>query len=194
MKLALFDFDGTITTHDSLRDFLLLSFGHLGFAGKILPVSPWILCYLLGVADNQRVKEKVSKRFFGGMEVEEFEKLAKPFALEHLPKIVRPKALEKLRWHKAEGHRVVLVSASFTDYLKYWCEVEGIEIISTQLEVVNGVYTGCFSTPNCWGPEKVTRINEYLNLEEYQEIYAYGDSRGDQEMLSLAQHPHYRPF
>lgn len=194
MKLALFDFDGTITTHDSFRDFLLLIFGYSGFLTRILPVLPWILCYLFGIANNQRVKEKVSESFFNRMEVQEFGCLAKAFALKHLPTIVRPKALEKLRWHKEQGHRVILVSASFTDYLKYWCEAEEIELISTQLEEHNGMYTGRFATPNCWGPEKVNRIKAHLNLEDYDEIYAYGDSRGDKEMLALAHHPHYRPF
>ncbi len=194
MKLALFDFDGTVTTHDSLRDFLFLSFGSIKFLGKILPVSPWILAYLLKIADNQRVKEMVSVQFFKGMCTKEFESLARPFALEHLPKIVRPKALEKLNWHKEQGHRIILVSASFTDYLKYWCEEQEIELISTQLEIKDGHYTGKFATANCWGPEKVKRIKAEVNLEDYQLIYAYGDSRGDKEMLELAQEKGFRVF
>ena len=52
MKLALFDFDGTITTHDSYREFLLFSFGKMRFITGILRVSPWLLAYLLRLVSN----------------------------------------------------------------------------------------------------------------------------------------------
>ncbi|MDD3000739.1 MAG: HAD-IB family hydrolase [Candidatus Riflebacteria bacterium] len=194
MNLALFDFDGTITTHDSLRDFLLYAFGIKHCIKKLAPVSPMILGYLFGIADNQKVKTEVSKSFFSQMAESEFSTVAKRFATEELDKIVKKSAIEKIAWHKSNKDRVIVVSASFTDYLKYWCEKEGLELISTRLEVKDGKLTGYFSTPNCWGKEKVRRINEYLNIKDFEKIYAYGDSKGDLEMLNLAHEKGYRIF
>jgi phosphatidylglycerophosphatase C len=194
MNLALFDFDGTITTHDSLRDFLLYSFGIKHCIKKLVPISPMIFGYLLGIADNQKVKTEVSKSFFSQMHESEFSLIAKKFATEELDKIVKKSALEKIAWHKSNGDRIIVVSASFSDYLKYWCEKEGLELISTRLEIKDGKLTGYFSTPNCWGKEKVRRINEYLNVKDFSKIYAYGDSKGDLEMLKLAHEKGYRIF
>jgi phosphatidylglycerophosphatase C len=194
MNLALFDFDGTITTHDSLRDFLLYSFGLKRCIKKLAPVSPMILAYLLGIADNQKVKTEVTKSFFSQMPESEFILLAKKFAEEELPKIVKKSATEKIAWHKSMGDRIIVVSASFSDYLKFWCEKEELELISTRLEIKNGRLTGYFSTPNCWGKEKVVRINAHLNLRDFSKIYAYGDSKGDFEMLKLADEKGYRIF
>jgi phosphoserine phosphatase len=70
----------------------------------------------------------------------------------------------------------------------------GIEIISTEIEISNNKITGKLSTANCYGPEKVNRLKKLLSMDDYSTIYAYGDSKGDREMLALAQHPHFKPF
>ena len=193
-SLALFDFDGTITTHDSFRDFLLFFFGKWRFMLGCLRAAPWLIAFLLRLINNQTAKQQVTRIFFAGMPQKNFEEKAKAFATGILNDIVRPAAVEKIRWHRQQGHRVILVSASFTDYLKFWCEQHGIEIISTRLETKDGVLTGNFATPNCFGPEKVRRIREVVDIAEYQTIYAYGDSRGDREMLAIAHEKGYRVF
>ncbi|MDQ1268592.1 MAG: phosphatidylglycerophosphatase, partial [Campylobacterota bacterium] len=53
-------------------------------------------------------------------------------------------------------------------------------------EFKDGLFSGRFSTINCHGKEKARRIKEHLNIDEYETIYAYGDSSGDNEMLALA--------
>lgn len=196
MNLVLSDFDGTITTHDSLRDFLLFAVGYKRFIAKMLPVIPWLIGYLLRIADNQKVKQKVTKQFFAGMPYDLFNEKAKTFALNILDKSVRPNIIKSLRKHKNEGCRVIVVSASFTDYLKYWCEREGFEIVSTQLEIKDNIVTGEFATPNCWGPEKIRRLSFLLPINDlhskYEKIIVYGDSpnSGDKELLNLADEKH----
>jgi len=109
--LALFDFDGTITTHDSFRDFLIFFFGKWRFMLGCLRATPWLLAYLLRLINNQTAKQQVTRIFFAGMPQKEFEAQAKKFATGILNKIVRPAAIEKIRWHRDQGHRVILVSA-----------------------------------------------------------------------------------
>ena len=106
-----------------------------------------------------------------------------------LNSFIKPKALARLRQHQEQGDRVIIVSAGFDLILKYWCEQEGVELLATGIEVKNGVITGCFVGRNCYGPEKVNRINAHLTLSEYEEIYAYGDSRGDLEMIGISHRP-----
>ncbi|MEW6528158.1 MAG: haloacid dehalogenase-like hydrolase [Spirochaetota bacterium] len=61
-----------------------------------------------------------------------------------------------------------------------------------RLEVKYGLLTGKFFGKNCYGPQKVKRIKEIYNLYDYQKIYAYGDSKGDKEMLAIADERIYR--
>ena len=81
--------------------------------------------------------------------------------------------------------KIVVVSASINNYLKPWCDKLGFELISTELETVDGKLTGKFSTPNCNGFEKVIRINKKYNLSNYEEIHVFGNSKGDLPMLNL---------
>jgi phosphoserine phosphatase len=47
---------------------------------------------------------------------------------------------------------------------------------------------------NCYGEEKVRRIRASYNLDEFNHIYAYGDSEGDKAMLDLAHEHDYKHF
>jgi len=93
-----------------------------------------------------------------------------------------------------EDSKVVIVSASISNYLKPWCDEMGFDLIPTELEVIDGKLTGRFSTPNCNGKEKVRRIKEKYNLSEYNEIHVFGNSKGDLPMLELATHKYYKFF
>ena len=103
-----------------------------------------------------------------------------------LNKIRKKDALDKITWHQRQGHKIVVVSASMECWLQKWCTVNKVELIATRLEIKENKLTGRFATKNCYGPEKVQRIKAYLNLDDFNFIYAYGDSRGDKEMLELA--------
>jgi phosphatidylglycerophosphatase C len=195
MQLALFDFDGTLSSRDSLLHFLMYSFKaqKLLLAGIIL--SPYLLAYRAGLLSRQTAKEKVYYYFFYNWPLEKFQQLANDYAEQHLNKIIRPQALEKLYWHQAQGHRVIVVSASIENYLAPWCQLHNCEYLGTRLSLDdNQRLKGSFSSSNCYGPEKAKRIQALLTLSDYQRIYAYGDSKGDREMLSLADEVHYKPF
>jgi HAD superfamily hydrolase (TIGR01490 family) len=194
MKLALFDFDGTITTRDSYQELLRYIVGDWRFFTGVAGLSPVLLSYKCGLTPNYIAKRKVTRWFLKGMTAERFELKAQEFVIKKLKPIVKASAIQKLEWHKEKGHRVILVSASFEDYLKYWVKLYNIEVIGTKLEWRNNQITGNFATPNCYGPEKVKRIKQLLDPNDYEEIFAYGDSRGDREMLALADHPNYRIF
>ncbi len=194
MTLAIFDFDGTITTKDSFEDFIFYTHGFKKMAWGILINSPILIAYLLKIIPNWQVKEDMFAYFYKNWEVSKFEMLAQNYLNDRLPKIIRPKALEKLHWHKNQGHTVVVVSASFENYLQIWCKQQGFALLATQLNVKDGKFTGKFASRNCYGDEKVRRIREIYNLNDFKFIYAYGDSRGDIPLKNIANEFHYKPF
>ena len=194
MDIGLFDFDGTITTRESISCFLRYICGsNFRFYRKIITHSHRILMYLAGIYPNWRLKQDILSSFIKGMPEEEFRQLAHKFADERIDNILRPIAIEKLNWHKARGDRIVIVSAGIKDYIEPWALKNGItDVIAVDLEVVDGKMTGRLNGLNCYGEEKVRRIKSSIDLSQYGTIYAYGDTKGDKEMLDMADTAYYR--
>ena len=194
MKLALFDFDGTITTKDSLVDFIQYATGKSTYYVGLLKLSPMLVAYTFKLIPNHIAKEKLIGHFFKDWDINLFQKLAEQYSSEQIDKITRPKATEKIKWHQEQGHKVVMVSASMECWLEAWCDMQNIELISTQLEMRDNKLTGKFVTKNCYGIEKANRVKKAYNLSDYDYVYAYGDSHGDKELLALADESFYKPF
>jgi HAD superfamily hydrolase (TIGR01490 family) len=194
MILSLFDFDGTITTDDSLIKFIRFVVGDTKFIIGMAVLSPMLTAYKLKLIPNYKAKQYMLSYFFKGMSEEKFMQVANEYSLKHIDTILRPKAMERIQWHKEQGHKVVIVSASIACWLKPLCVKNGLELIATKLEIKDGIVTGKLLTRNCYGIEKVNRVKEKFRLDDYGTIYAYGDSRGDKELLELANESFYKPF
>jgi len=193
-SLALFDFDGTITRKDTLLEFMIFVKGVPGAFIVFLRLLPFALLFALKKISNQKFKERFLTLSFKGASLEFLQKKALDFTHKRLPELIRPKAKERLKWHKTAGHKIVIVSASAELWLKEWCREQNIDLICSELEVVDGRLTGRLNGKNCRGQIKVDRINAELNPSAYKKIYAYGDSSGDTEMLAFADEGMFRPF
>lgn len=194
MKIAFFDFDGTITTSDSFIKFIRFVVGDIRFILGMTVLSPMLVAYKLRLIPNYTAKQAVLSYFFKGMSEAQFQSTARDYSLKNIDAILRPKAMEKIAWHKEQEHKIVVVSASIESWLKPWCNQHGLDLIATKLEIKEGIVTGKLLTKNCYGMEKVRRVKERYNLDDYDHIYAYGDSRGDKELLELADEGFYQPF
>lgn len=194
MKLTLFDFDGTITTDDSLIKFIRFVVGDIKFILGMTVLSLMLIAYKLKLIPNYKAKQMMLSYFFKGMSKEQFQTIAQEYSLKHIDTILRPKAMEKIAWHKEQGHKIVIVSASIECWLRPWCDKNSLDLIATKLETKEGIVTGQLLTKNCYGIEKAHRVKEKYNLDDYDHIYAYGDSRGDKELLELADESFYKPF
>ena len=193
-KLALFDFDGTITIDDSLIKFIRFVVGDVKYVIGMVALSPMLFLYKLKFIPNYKAKQYMLSYFFKGMDESSFLHVAKEYSLKHIDSILRSEAMEKIAWHKEQGDTIVLVSASIECWIKPWCQKQDLNLIATKIELKDGIVTGKFQTKNCYGGEKVSRIKQEYNLESFDYIYAYGDSAGDKEMLALANEKYYKPF
>lgn len=194
MKIAFFDLDGTITSRDSLFDFIRFAKGNIIFLKGMTTLLPDLVRFMLGRLSNQEAKESVFSHFFNGIDFDIFLYMASEYSRERIPCILRKKAMKQIRNHQKKGHKVVVVSASVDMWLRPWCDDNNLELIATCLEKNQGRITGKLSGQNCNGQEKVKRICQAYNLRDYSCIYAYGDSKGDREMLAMAQERSYKPF
>jgi phosphatidylglycerophosphatase C len=189
-EVAAFDFDGTLTWRDTLLPFLrrLLGWPHLLWV--LFVCSPWLLAYALRLISNHRAKAVLLRASLAGRSQAEVDRCARAFVIEELPLQWRPWALQQLVQHQHAGHRCVLVSASTSPYMHLVGASLGVDaVLCTEMEVVDGRYSGRMATANCHGEEKVRRLQAWLTGEfgtDEPVLHAYGDTRGDLPMLRLA--------
>jgi HAD superfamily hydrolase (TIGR01490 family) len=200
-KIAFLDFDGTITTKDTLLEFIKYSKGIPRFYLGFVLNSPWLIAYKIKLISNQRAKERILGYFFGRSPLAQFAKTCEAFSRAVLPSILRPKAVREISKLKASGATVVIVSASPGDWIRDWAASVGADLLATRLESAPGKdgdhadrLTGRIYLANCHGEEKVRRIKECYDLSAYRHILTYGDSNGDKPMLGLGTASFYRPF
>lgn len=192
--IAVFDFDKTITVKDSFIDLIWYTFGYRCIP-KFIILAPIFFMFVSKLLTRKRAKEIMFELFFKGIKESKFIELCRKYSLNQIDNIARKEAIDKINWHKNKGHHLVILSASIYEWIKPWAEKNGFEkVITTNYEVVNGIVTGNFSSENCHGPEKLNRFkNEYGEVSELY-IFMYGDSRGDREMLEIANEKFYRKF
>ena len=190
-KIYAFDFDGTLTTKDTLLEFIRFAKGTLAFGLGFLRYAHLLVLMRLGGYPNWKAKQKVFAHFFKGMSIDDFDALCQEFAAssKHL---LRPKGIEAINKAQSEGSEVLIVSASIDNWVQPF--FANVKVLGTQIEVVDDKLTGRFLTKNCYGQEKVNRILAlYPNRQDYH-LTAYGDSRGDKELLAWADESYFKPF
>jgi HAD superfamily hydrolase (TIGR01490 family) len=194
--VAAFDFDGTLTRYDTMFPFLLHTAGWGSFIRHVTVLAPTLAGYGLGMVRNDIAKERVFVRFLSGMDIAALRDKGVQFAATKLPGLLRGQAMERLAWHQQRGHRCVVISASLELYVRPWAERTGFDdVIATRLELRDdGRTSGRLSGKNCFGPEKIRRLEELLGPKSGFTLYAYGDSRGDRELLASADHAYFRKF
>ena len=182
-KIFAFDFDGTLTTRDTLLEFIRYACGTPRFLLGFLLHAPLLVLMKLRLYPNGRTKERIFSWFFRGMAIDEFNALCRRFAHTHRY-LLRVDIVRQLEQALAEGSEVLIVSASIDNWVQPF--FPSVTVLGTQIEVVDGCLTGRFLTPNCYGQEKVRRILALHPDRSAYHLTAYGDSRGDRELLAFA--------
>lgn len=197
-KIYCFDFDGTLTTSDTLLEFIKYAKGTSRFLMVFLKYSPLLVLMKLHLYPNWKAKQQIFAHLFAGMRIEKFDALCRGFA-EESQHLLRPKGITLIHEALVAGAQVFIVSASIDNWVRLFFDIrnlKGVQVLGTQIEVEDGKLTGNFKSNNCYGKEKVHRIAEALKPFERSEyeIEAFGDSRGDKEMLAFADKGHFKPF
>ena len=186
-SIAVFDFDGTLTKKDTLLEFIKFACGTWNFYIVFLLYSPILILMKLHIFPNWKAKQMIFSHLFKGMEYKRFQDLGRQFA-NIIESFRREEIIEKLREHIKKGDTVYVISASIDEWVRPWCDALGVkDVLGTKIEVSsNGFITGKFLTKNCYGQEKVNRLLQIEPARNDYYLYAYGDSRGDREMLAFA--------
>lgn len=188
--IAAFDFDGTLISADSL----FVAARHVLGSGKmimaLLRTMPAIVKWKLRLGTNSQAKEKLLANFYKGMPAADLDSAGREL-IPVFDSIIRKDVFSRMEYHRAEGHMLVMVTASLSNWVAPWAFEKGFSaVIATEAETAaERRLTGRFATPNCYGQEKVRRF-----LEKYPErnsyiLWAYGDSSSDEPLLGIADYP-----
>lgn len=189
--LALFDFDGTLTTRETFPAFMRYAVARPRLlAGGVL-LAPVVFGYRRGWVAGNPTRASIVQVGLRGVDAERLRAQGAAFARDVLPGVLRPDAMARLAWHRERGDRVVVVSGGLDVYLAPWCAGQGIELLCSVLAERRGRITG-YAGPQCVGEEKVRRVRALCDPQAYAAIHAYGDTHEDQAMLTMAHHRTYR--
>lgn len=193
--VAAFDFDETLTRRDTVVPFLRVLAGDRGLALGLLARSHRV-APAAARRNRDLLRAMATDQVFRGRPIAEVEAHAKSFGDQVFAVGLRPDTTARLAWHREAGHRVVIVSASYEQYVRVVGEHLGVEaVLATRLEVEADRCTGRLLGPNCRGHEKLVRLRGWLDEQglglDDVTLWAYGDSSGDRELLGAADHPHW---
>ena len=190
--VAAFDFDGTLIDGDSFGPFLVRVAGRRAFRQALLTGGiDMARSFRTGGRDG--AKASLLARLFRGYPIEELRVHGEEYAAS-LRARIRTSMTDRMGWHRDQAHQLVMVSASLAVYLEpLGRELAFDGVLATNLEVDgNGRLTGALQGANVRRAEKATRLSGWLHAsigDRPCELWAYGDSVGDRELLAMADHP-----
>ncbi len=191
---AFFDLDGTLLPRPSLerrfRRYLRWR-GELTLSRQLR----WVGRFLFRCGRNWLAATEGNKAYLAGVPYSALE--AYLHWLDRRPPEFFPQALERLRWHAAQGHRIFLVTGTLQPLADWAARQLPVRVTScaSGLEVVNQEFTGRARGTLCGdalcGPAKA-KIVECLAAEHRLDLsrsFVYGDAWSDRCMLAQVGHP-----
>jgi HAD superfamily hydrolase (TIGR01490 family) len=190
---AFFDFDETIIDINSSKvGFKWLYENKMLSIWFILKVFITGFLYELNLISEKRMADGMVI-FYKGKKLSYFADRAEDFYHDLLKPHLVPKIVEKLKYHREQGHIVIIVSGSIRYYLEPVAKDLGIDyLVCTDLEEgYDGLLTGKPDGQICLGEykQKMTQqIVKELNIN-LNESFAYGNSQADIHLLKMVGNP-----
>lgn len=185
--ITVFDFDGTLTRDDTFLSFArhALPLPRL-IAGTLRSIGT-LIAWKTGRISNSTAKERIYSTLYKGLDRKAVETSATTFRPRY-----REDILSELKRLRDEGQEVIIVTASLDLWMNGIARSLGVRLICTETATAtDGTLTGHFSTPNCHGQEKVTRLRQAVPDLASCHLTVYGNeftpSGGDAPLAPLAQ-------
>jgi putative phosphoserine phosphatase / 1-acylglycerol-3-phosphate O-acyltransferase len=189
---AFFDFDGTLIAGFSGSEFYRarMRSGDVGpgeLARTLLAVGDM---RLRGADVTGLMNTAIS--VWEGRPIDDMEQLAERLMLQRISGLLYPEALALLDAHRRAGHTLVLASSA-TRYQVGPLAAELLidNILCTEVEVTNGVFTGKLAGPVRWGQGKADAVREFAAERkiDLKRSFAYGNGDEDVPFLEAVGRP-----
>ena len=192
--IAIFDLDYTLTKRGTWGRFVLKNVKYKPWLWLPLAVSAGVTQwrYKCGKLPRLRVKQAMMRWSMAGQSQDYMQQLAEEFATAEVATRLRPGAIKAIDYHRAKGDTLIIASAAVDLIVAPIAKKLDISLwVATEMSWENAKLTTNFSSPNCYGPEKLTRVKQLLakNPELKQNhtiITMYSDSYSDLDILRFS--------
>jgi len=102
--------------------------------------------------------------------------------------LIRQKAIDLVESHRAQGHTLIVITATNSFITKPIVKYFGIDnLLATEVKMVKGRFTNSIEGTPCFNSGKVTRIRQWLdeNNESLSGSFFYSDSHNDLPLMEL---------
>jgi HAD superfamily hydrolase (TIGR01490 family) len=199
--LAVFDFDGTLTTGHLWS--AIAKHHHLKRVKRtavylyLLSHMPFWLAAKIRLYSQEKNRAKWGEDLpvlLKGFTREETGRVFTWVADHYFVPLLRPDIMEVLKEHKKQGHKIMLLSGMFSDFLEVVGQRIGVDyVVGTQLEIVNNRCTGRIIQPLCFGENKAVFLSAYVDQKklsvDYGSSSAYADSIYDLPVFRMVGRP-----
>ncbi|MCK4348116.1 MAG: HAD-IB family hydrolase [Thermoplasmatales archaeon] len=189
---AFFDLDLTITSRDSFRYFLIVQYLRTFSNWHLIPVV-----LINGIGRKLRI---ISLRTFKenalicfkGQSYHRIKETGRLFFVSYLKGIIKKKAVERINWHKKQGHLTFIVTSSpdiYVSHLTHHLKLDGYEC--SRLLFKNNYFVCKFESNDCLGKEKNNRLKLLADkfAIDLKNSYAYSDHESDIPFLASVGNP-----
>ena len=189
---AIFDFDGTIISGYSATAFLKDQIAR----GEIAPAD---LIQLTQAATRFGIGSlgfsalmAVHAQYLAGRSEADYVANSERLFRQAIAKLIYPEARQLIEAHRAAGHSIAIISSATPYQVLPTARDLGIEdVYASDLEVVDGQFTGGVVTPTCFGPGKVDAAERFTEKQgsDLGRCFFYSDSTDDIELLEAVDQP-----
>lgn len=181
-----FDFDGTLTRQDTFFTYCLAIARRNDHRMRaMMEVVRGMALVKARMISNHQLKERCVAALLSGEQERHVDAIVRSESGDRLAGRLDVELVGLLRRIQEAGANVFLVSSNLDCYLRPLGELWGLRgVIATRTEVVDGRFTGRLVGATCIGPEKVARVIEAVGEDEARTGAAFGDSRGDEDLLN----------
>ena len=190
-KIAFFDFCGTIVPFQSANayvEFVVNNYANLirktklaiiKTARRIHLLSPFLRVFYGGINDKLLYLKLIKGVSYNTLDV-----AARRFYEEKIKPSIIPEVIEELKKRQHDNYRIVIISGALDVYLRYFAEDYCIkDIISSNMELEKGFFTGKLSGRDCMGENKVRELEQRFIRKDLFCV-AYSDSPSDLPLLT----------
>ena len=189
---AYFDLDGTLLNASSEKT----------LAGHLARRRPWRIPwgtvaltagFLSNLLRGRAVYDAARNRgHFSLASWEVLEHHSSHLAEERLKPCIPPEAWEKLAWHREQGHRLVLVTATVAPMAEAMGRVLGMDAVygcgpPERTGILSGSERG-WSVPRRKGKVPVVQADAEANGHDLEACYGYGNTLADSWFMALCGH------
>lgn len=193
MTLAIFDLDNTLLGGDSdnLWGEFVCEAGLVDTEGFAARNDQFYADYKAGTLDIDAYL-RFALGTLAGHPREQLDAWHRDFMATKIKPILLPLAQQLLDRHRAQGHELLIITATNEFITRPIAELLGVsELIACQGEIVDDMYTGAPCGVPSYHAGKVTRLNTWLAQRNTSAdgAFFYSDSYNDLPLLEIVDHP-----